>query len=124
MENERNPDVEALRSLCEREGGFRAVATAIEVNDQSLYQILSGVTLASGRQKGIGPKLRGKLDARYPGWRDQTIGFIGDKVLHAYLMTLAGALAKVDSASRRIAYLDALEAISRHHSNSLIERLD
>lgn len=68
MEQIDNPDVAALQSLCDKHGGFRVVANAIGVNDQSLYQILTGVKLASGRPKGIGPALREKLNQRYPGW--------------------------------------------------------
>ena len=68
MEKSRSPDVVALQSLCDKEGGYKVVARAIDVNDQSLYQIISGVLLPSGRPKGIGPGLRDKLTARYPGW--------------------------------------------------------
>ncbi len=60
--------IEALRRLVEREGGPVAVADAIDANDHSLYQILKGVRLPSGRPKGVGPGLRAKLDARFPGW--------------------------------------------------------
>lgn len=68
MDDFRTPEVESLKTLCDKNGGFRAVATAIAVNDQSLYQILMGVKLKSGRPKGIGPSLRDKLNQRYPGW--------------------------------------------------------
>lgn len=120
MKREQNPEVVALQALCDREGDFRVVAKAIGVNDQSLYQILAGVRMASGRAKGIGPRLKEKLSERYPGWNDAVSAQIADKVLHAQLMTIAGALAAVDPASRRTAYLDALEAISLHHPNSLM----
>ena len=78
MEQIDNPDVAALQSLCDKHGGFRVVANAIAVNDQSLYQILTGVKLASGRPKGIGPALREKLNQRYPGWNnpDQEMALI------------------------------------------------
>lgn len=68
MENAKNPDVAALQALCDKEGGYKVVAKAIGVNDQSIYQIVSGVLLPSGRPKGVGPSLREKLSARYPNW--------------------------------------------------------
>jgi len=71
MEIMNNPDVAALQSLCDKEGGFKVVADAIGVNNQSIYQILTFVKLPSGRPKGIGPQLREKLDARYPGWSNR-----------------------------------------------------
>ncbi len=60
--------VDALRALCEREGGRKAVAATLHVNEQSLYQILSGVKNKSGRAKSVGRILRERLDAHYPGW--------------------------------------------------------
>ncbi len=68
MENAKNPDVAALQALCDKEGGYKVVAKAIGVNDQSIYQIVSGVLLPSGRPKGVGPSLKEKLNARYPDW--------------------------------------------------------
>lgn len=68
MDEFENPEVVALRSLCDRHGGFRVVASKLGVNDQSLYQILAKVKLKSGRPKGIGPSLREKLNEHYPGW--------------------------------------------------------
>ena len=73
MEEMRNPDVVALQSLCDSQGGFRAVAKRLGVNDQSLYQILAGVRLKSGRPKGIGPQLKEKLNAAYPAWNAQPL---------------------------------------------------
>nr|WP_315471731.1 hypothetical protein [uncultured Rhodoferax sp.] len=68
MENIKSPDVAALQALCDKEGGYKVVAKAIGVNDQSIYQIVSGVLLPSGRPKGVGPGLKDKLNARYPDW--------------------------------------------------------
>lgn len=64
-----DPMVDALRRIVEANGGATAVADKIEVNDQTIYQILKGVRLPSGRPKGVGPALRAKLDEHYPGWR-------------------------------------------------------
>jgi hypothetical protein len=73
MDELNNPAVAALQSLCDKEGGFKVVADAIGVNNQSIYQILTFVKLPSGRPKGIGPSLRDKLDARYPGWNAKRV---------------------------------------------------
>lgn len=67
MDYSANPDVAALQRLCEREGGTKTVAEAIGVNDQSIYQIVTRKTLLSGREKGVGPNLRDKLNARNLG---------------------------------------------------------
>lgn len=64
-----DPLVVALERLVAREGGRIKVADEIGVNDQSLYQILRRVPHSvTGKPKGVGPKIRAKLDARYPGW--------------------------------------------------------
>lgn len=64
-----DPLVVALERLVAREGGRIKVADEIGVNEQSLYQILRRVPHSvTGRPKGIGPNIRAKLDARYPGW--------------------------------------------------------
>lgn len=59
---------EALKLLVEREGGYIVVADEIGANDQSIYQIINGVKLPSGRPKRVGPSLRARLSARYPNW--------------------------------------------------------
>lgn len=97
MDEMQNPEVAALQQLCDKEGGFRVVANAIGHNDQSIYQILTFVKLPSGRPKGIGPALRKKLSARYPGWNasaaiaDDPLGSMPDR-LKATLMTIAAIL--------------------------------
>lgn len=63
-----DPLVQALRRLVDREGGRHVVAARIRVNEQSLYQILRGIPLPSGRPRGIGAALRAKLTAAYPDW--------------------------------------------------------
>jgi hypothetical protein len=65
--------VSAFRDLCDREGGYKAVAARISANDQSLYQIYAGVRLPSGNPKGVGPKLRKALDDAYPGWSSSRV---------------------------------------------------
>lgn len=64
--------VEALKALCARHGR-EVVADAIGADEQSLYQIITGVKLPSGNSKGVGPTIQKKLSAVYPGW--QTLGF-------------------------------------------------
>src|SRR5690349_13866008 len=64
--------VEARKALCEREGGYKPVANAIEANDQTIYQIVAGVQLPSGKPRGVGRQLRERLDRRFPGWAGST----------------------------------------------------
>ena len=65
-----DPTVAALRRLVAREGGHNVVAAVIGANGQSIYQVVAGIQLASGNPKGVGPGLRAKLSAHYPGWLD------------------------------------------------------
>jgi len=60
--------VDSLRRLCEAQGGTKALAKVLQVHDQSLYQIISGIKLPSGKPRGIGRNLREKLDKHFPGW--------------------------------------------------------
>lgn len=61
--------VEALKALIDRlPGGRVELAAAIRANEQSLYQIVSGVPLASGRARTVGRDLRERLDRHFPGW--------------------------------------------------------
>lgn len=66
-----DPLVQALIALCKDEstGGRAGVAKATRVNPQTIYQIVSGVLLKSGKPRGVGRELAGKLDAAFPGWR-------------------------------------------------------
>ena len=63
-----DPQVKALINLCNREGGYLAVAQKAKLNKDSLHQIVSGVKLLSGRAKGTGPNRREALDKSYPNW--------------------------------------------------------
>ena len=58
----------ALKKLCAAQGGHAKVAASIEANPQTVHQIISGVLLPSGNPRGVGPTLRKRLDAAYPGW--------------------------------------------------------
>jgi SOS-response transcriptional repressor LexA len=61
--------VEALRRLVNStEGGRAAVASAIHGSDQSLYQILEGVPLKSGKPRSVGRNLRERLTRVFPDW--------------------------------------------------------
>lgn len=60
--------VDALRALCDREGGHKHVAMAAGVSAENLWQILHGITLPSGKVRGVGRVLAQKLDAAFPGW--------------------------------------------------------
>lgn len=66
-----DPYVSALRHLCETHGGHKGVATLADVNDQTIYQIITGVKLPSGNERGVGPALRKKLSAAFPNWMDE-----------------------------------------------------
>jgi phage repressor protein C with HTH and peptisase S24 domain len=59
---------ESLAALCDREGGYKVVAKAIECNPQTLYQVLAGIPLPSGKPRQLGRELISRLDSRYPGW--------------------------------------------------------
>jgi SOS-response transcriptional repressor LexA len=64
-----DPLAAALARLIALNGGRHAVADAIDANEQSLYQIVSEIKDSkTGKAKGVGPRLRAKLDAHYPGW--------------------------------------------------------
>lgn len=67
----RDPLIEALERLIQREGGREKVADEIQSSEQTLYQIIKGVKDSrTGTPKGVGPSLRKRLDSRYPGWRE------------------------------------------------------
>jgi hypothetical protein len=112
MEKIANQAVAALQALCEREGGYKVVAKAIGVNDQSIYQIVSERKLPSGRAKGIGPSLWDKLSARYPEWHK-----IDDadmpKRLKAALATIASLLRFVPEDRLGDALIDIAEVLQK-----------
>lgn len=87
-----DPATIALKRLVEREGGHIAVAEAIDANDQSIYQIVTGVKLPSGRPKGVGPSLRARLTRRYPGWLELATDPGATPSTHDNLPTLSQAL--------------------------------
>jgi len=58
----------ALKQLCAAQGGHVKVAENIDANPQTVHQIISEVKLPSGNPRGVGPNLRKRLDAAYPGW--------------------------------------------------------
>lgn len=66
--NEVDPLVNALISLCEKEGGYKYVADKAKVSADNLWQIISGTKLPSGNPRGVGPGLRSKLTSAYPSW--------------------------------------------------------
>ncbi len=65
-----DPDIEALREFIGPSVERRTmVADAIGANEQTLYQILRGIPLKSGKPRGIGRHLREALDQHFPEWR-------------------------------------------------------
>jgi len=63
-----DPMVSALIALCKSEGGEKFVADKAKVSAENLTQITKGVKLPSGNPRGVGPGIRAKLTAAYPGW--------------------------------------------------------
>jgi hypothetical protein len=69
-----DPLVRALQRLLVTHGGHVAVAERAGVNDQSLYQIATlRLHSTTKRPKSVGPKIRRRLDAAFPGWLDQEL---------------------------------------------------
>lgn len=66
-----DPLVAALQRLLAAQGGHIAVGRAAGINDQSLYQIaFRKHNKSTGKPKSVGPSIRKRLDAAYPGWLD------------------------------------------------------
>ena len=66
-----DPLVAALQRLIIRIGSYSAVAAKADVSDQSLYQVaMVKPHSVTGRSKSVGPNMRRKLDAAFPGWLD------------------------------------------------------
>jgi hypothetical protein len=63
-----DPLVDALKALLQKHGR-KKVALDAGVGDQTLYQIAAGIALPSGKHRGVGRALAGKLDDAFPGWR-------------------------------------------------------
>lgn len=63
--------VQALIDLCKAKGGYVKVAEVIGANAPGINQIINRTKLPSGRPRGVGPTLRDKLDAAFPGWCSQ-----------------------------------------------------
>lgn len=94
-----DPLVAALARLCSKVGGYKAVALAVDMNDQTIYQIVSGVKMPSGNAKSVGSRLRGKLDEAFPDWRDEGEGSMqGEASNVGQPLTLQGALELVAGA--------------------------
>jgi hypothetical protein len=66
-----DPLVAALQRLIFRIGSYSAVADKADLSDQSLYQVaMVKPHSVTGRPKSVGPNMRKKLDAAFPGWLD------------------------------------------------------
>lgn len=63
-----DPVIAALVALCQSEGGHKIVAEEARVSSDNLWQIINGTLLPSGKPRGVGPDVRRRLTARYPGW--------------------------------------------------------
>jgi len=80
----KDPLVEALRALCDANGGYKSVADKARVSSDNLWQILAGVKLKSGKPRGVGPNLRDKLTAAYPGWMNRAKTHVASEPAAAY----------------------------------------
>src|ERR1700761_553594 len=80
--------IESLKALCSSEelrtgtAGHIVVADKIGANDQTIWQIINGTRLPSGKPKGVGPELQEKLELNYPGWSNSLTHLSGGKVAH------------------------------------------
>lgn len=72
----------ALKNLV-KVHGRKTVAKLAGSSDQSLYQIIEGVPLKSGRRRTVGRDLQERLSAAFPGWDAQIQGSHGYIRLHA-----------------------------------------
>jgi hypothetical protein len=68
-----DPIVQALQRLVAKEGGEAAVAAEIHSSKATIWQIVNGTKLESGRPRSVGRDLRERLDRRYPGWFDEAV---------------------------------------------------
>lgn len=66
--NDRDFLREALQRLCDREGGYKAVADKAKVSPDNLWQVLNGILLPSGNPRSVGPSVREKISKAYPSW--------------------------------------------------------
>jgi hypothetical protein len=112
-----DPLVAALQRLCQRVGSYQAVASAAEVNDQSLYQIATQrVQANTGRPRSVGPSIRKRLDKAFPGWLTPALAEpppayaaapeanvvpLAPRSLRLALMEIGGALRRLPNDERR-----------------------
>lgn len=60
-----------MQRLLVTHGGYVAVGARALINDQSLYQIANcKPDSKTGKVKSVGPSIRRRLDAAFPGWLD------------------------------------------------------
>lgn len=93
--------VESLKRLCEEQGGYGPVAERIKAHPQTLYQIVSGIKLGSGRARSVGPDLRGRLDLHYPGWL-RTAGQLESPVRHLVNVPLLANAAEMGAGAEQM----------------------
>ena len=129
--------VSALRRLVAATPGGRAeVAAQIHANEQTLYQILSGIPLSSGKLRTVGRDLRERLSRAYPDWLD-TPHTSGEELPSraapaADLAYLVSELAKVVGSvpvEKRGELVDVLSIWAKHgatdrHTRTVIETLE
>lgn len=68
-----DPLVQAVQRLLIAHGGHIAVGQRAGIGDQTLYQIAFGkINSRTQKPQGVGPSVRKRLDAAFPGWLDKT----------------------------------------------------
>lgn len=93
-----DPLVAAVQRLLSRAGGPVAVGDEAGINDQSLYQIAyCKPDSKTGTPKSVGPSIRKRLSAAYPGWLDEQRGVTAapPSIPHQAPPTLAQALERL-----------------------------
>jgi len=128
-----DPLVAALQRLVASVGGYQAVADAAEVNDQSIYQIAQCKTDSkTGHPRSVGPSIRRRLDAAFPGWMaghdlpsqpgNDNVYALPNRGLKPHLMQVGAAIQRLPNDERR--RVAAAVMASWVNSGGSIEYLD
>lgn len=85
--------IERLKGLCMRFDadpllGRYEVAKQSTLNEQYLYQVLTGKPMANGNKRSLGKIARGKITKAFPDWLDPGVGDGPLNPLEAQLVTM------------------------------------
>ena len=106
--------IEAFKKLCDdTPGGWAEVASVTGTSPQGLYQVYSGVKLASGAPRGVGPAVQKALDEHYPGWASAAVGSKKDPAFSPLAKRIAAELDLIkDPGLQAVAYTAAITAMT------------